>query len=123
MKLINPLEITKYGIVVYQQAVNNKNIINLKIFFTKVNPLFNWLTCDNGERLIWDKTISDSTDGTIFIYETRNSLEEGFYRIVVESYSYNGQSKLGEKTIGVLEETDKIIIGLPYSIYDPITLS
>ncbi len=54
MKLINPLEITKYGIVVYQQAVNNKNIINLKIFFTKVNPLFNWLTCDNGERLIWD---------------------------------------------------------------------
>ena len=125
MRSIAPPTILNYGIAVYFPGTFSitSKVIQLEIFYSKENPLFSWIACDNIQRQIWSKKQSFSTNGTLFLYQLNSEIPLGFYTIKAKLYSADSQVKEGQLFIGITSPTPNLIIGLPYSVYPPIDLA
>lgn len=124
MKPINLNNSINKGILVFFPALNTSlnYLLKLEIFYTKSNPLFNWINCDNSEQKIFEEVSRESKSGILFNYNIPTDLEAGFYTFkstLIDSQ----QPKEGQLTIGLFQNQSYIVIGLPYSMYPPITLS
>ena len=118
---INPL-IPK-GIVVYFPNIEftEKYLIKLEVFFSQYNPLFDWVNCTNSEIKIWEQVTGNDPSGVLFLYQRTTDLVAGFYTIKATLLS-SQQSKKGLLNIGLYQSTPYLAIGIPYSMYPPITL-
>lgn len=124
MKPIAPPLIINNGIAVYfPAAIDHKfSLITLEIYYGRNNPVFSWLSCNTSKAKIWSKTLQQSATGTLFLYETAGNLPLGFYTITAKSVHSGGEKK-GQFSLGVIEPTPHLIIGLPYSVYPAINLA
>lgn len=124
MNPIAPPTIISNGIAVYfPPTVDQKfSLITLEIYFSKSNPVFSWIACNTSTAKLWSKTLQQSAKGSLFVYETRGDLPYGFYTIAVKSVQSSGE-KRGQLSLGVIEPTPHLIVGLPYSIYPTINLA
>lgn len=118
MKPIVAPPIINKGIAVYLPTSASNNFTTITINYSKSNPLYRWRDCDQEYTTLWKLTRADSPDGLLFLYETTRDLEVGFYTILLT----NTTGIKGQQTIGLIEPTPYVIIGLPYSIYSPIIL-
>lgn len=125
MKSINPPSILNYGIAVYFPGVegSSSQYIQIEIYYSKENPLFSWVACDNIQRQIWTKTEPLLSNGTLFLYQLNSEIPLGFYTIRAKKYSAESQIKEGQFFIGITSPTPNLIIGLPYSVYPFIDLA
>lgn len=123
MEPIDILPFLSKGITVYCPALERLSnyLIKLEIFYSQYNPLFDWINCNNSELKIWEQTVREDPAGTLFLYQTSNDLAAGFYSIRVTVLS-DQQPKVGQLTIGLIQPTPYLAIGIPYSMYPPITL-
>jgi len=118
--------ILDYGIAIYVPPLEDSSVsyVRCQIYYSKENPLFYWRVCDNTVKKLWEDVSAYSNTGILFLYKTLNSLDIGFYTIKIEAQFKNSNLRKGELTLGVSRENKyKLIIGMPFSIYPPITLS
>ncbi|MBD2201538.1 hypothetical protein H6G33_09285 [Calothrix sp. FACHB-1219] len=125
MKPIQPPQIINKGIAIYSPYLEGSipGLLSISIYFSSTNPLFNWLSCDSTESLIWKNSSPPSKQGTLFLYEPKSDLELGFYRIELSLFKVNMLPVSGETRVAILTPTPYLIIGLPYSVYPPIVLT
>lgn len=125
MKSIEPIRLVEKGIVVYVPTINpdNYKYIKIEIYYTESNPIFSWVLCDTGITKIWEATSGVQKNGTLFVYSTYDNLKLGYYKIVVTSFNSTGGLIRGETLIGIHTEKERLVIGMPYSAYEPIVLS
>lgn len=125
MKPIAPPTILNYGIGAYfpGTVATATNYLRLEILYSKENPLFSWVACDNIQKQIWNKTEPYNPNGILFLYQLNSSLPLGFYTIRAKLFSSEAQVKEGQFFIGITSPTPNLIIGLPYSVYPPIDLA
>ncbi len=122
MEPVKPPSIINEGIAVYVPPIINEKLVNtIDIFYSKNPPMFKWIGCDNTQSKIWSYTKYQSEKGDLFLY--KNRLIKGFYTIRISLVKKDGGTKQGQTTIGIIEPTPYIIIGLPYSIYPVISVS
>lgn len=121
---INVPPIVNTGIVVYFPQVIT-GIINLNIYYSKSNPLLDWVNCDKGESLIYKEssTVNSAATGVLFTYESDSDLEYGFYRFQANLYNFSELPKTGQLVVGITQDMPRLVIGVPYSVYSPIILS
>lgn len=120
-----PPSLIEKGILVYcpSTASESRNsIIRLDIYYNPNNPYMSFLGCESNSALIWSQSTDQIPAGTIFTYQTLEDLVPGYYTIKVSSIT-SAQTSEGIRTIGFIKPTPYLIIGLPYSIYEPISLS
>lgn len=118
--------ILDYGIAIYVPPLEQGGVVYVKceISYVKDNPLFAWRNCDNNSRTLWTDVSAYSDTGILFLYKTLKSLDIGFYTIRLEARMKSGIPLTGSMTLGVTRDyKNKIIIGMPFSIYPPIPLS
>jgi hypothetical protein len=125
MKSISPPAIINNGIAVYFPGTSNNlsNYLQLQIFYSKDNPLFSWVACDNVQRQIWTKNQEYGSGGVLFLYQLNSDIPLGFYTIRAKLFSTESQTKEGQFFIGITSPTPNLIIGLPYSVYPSIDLA
>ncbi len=119
-----PLLINK-GIVIYcpSSVTESRNsIVRLDIYYNPNNPYMSFLGCDSNSALIWSQSTTQTSAGTIFTYQTLEDLVAGYYTLKVSAIT-SLQTSEGTRTIGLIKPTPYLVIGLPYSIYEPISLS
>ena len=122
MNPITPIPYINKGIIVYFPNIETiKYLVKLEIYYSQNNPLFDWVNCYNSEVKIWEQTTTKDDFGILFLYRTTVDLQPGFYTIKATMLS-NQQSKTGEITVGLYQTTPYLAIGVPYSMYPPITL-
>jgi hypothetical protein len=123
MNIIDPPQIIDKGIALYapfnSSYSKEDELLKLEIIYSLKNPAMNIINCSNSEIKIWEITSTQSRTGALFLYQS-NQLELGFYTLRLSTIP---SDKSGQLTIGVLRPTNKIIIGLPYSIYSHINMS
>ncbi len=118
--------ILDYGIAIYAPPLDQGDVVYVRceISYVKDNPLFAWRNCDNNTRILWTDVSAYSDTGILFLYKTLKSLDIGFYTIKLEARMKSGTSRTGSITLGVTRDyKNKLIIGMPFSIYPPIPLS
>ena len=123
---MNPINVTPYistGIAVFFPTIEfiGNYLIKLEVYYSQSNPLFDWVNCNNSEVKLWEQTASKDSTGLLFLYQTPQALLPGFYTIKGNLLSTQ-QSKTGQLTIGLNQSTPYLAIGIPYSMYPPITL-
>lgn len=123
MEPINTLPFLSKGITVYCPTLErlSKYLIKIEIFYTQYNPLFDWINCNNSELKIWEETVREDSNGTLFLYQTDKDLNAGFYTIKITLLSEQ-QPKVGQLLVGLIQPTPYLAIGIPYSMYPPIIL-
>jgi len=123
MQPIDILPFLSKGITVFFPAIetNSRYLIKLEIYYSENNPLFDWVNCSKSELKIWEQVIQGNPAGTLFLYQTDNTLNAGFYTIRGTMLS-DQQPKVGQLTVGLIQPTPYLAIGIPYSMYPPITL-
>jgi hypothetical protein len=112
-----PLVIDK-GIGLYSPLVKDITSLRLEIYFSTTNPLLSFASCSSKEHKLWEVIQLQSPTGTLFLYQAE--LDLGFYTLVL---SNEVRDMRGSITLGVLRPTNRIVVGLPYSIYPPIELT
>jgi len=124
MKPVKAPKIIQNGIVIYTPAIGNFDLVNLKIFYSPKNPLFNWSFCDESPSLIWDKTDQNFDKGLLFTYQTKSALDSGYYKVSITMTSKDRTNTVeGSQVFGVLDKRNTLYIGLPYSAFPPIDVS
>ncbi len=123
MKPIAPPSILTKGIAVYIPPLmeNSRGIVNVAIYYTKSNPLFSWLTCETSRVKLWSKSVEQTKGGSLFLYEQELAL--GFYILQASLIKPDSSTIQGQMSLGLITPTPYIIVGLPYSIYPPISMS
>lgn len=115
--------IINQGIAVYVPALLGweNGVIRIEITHSLNMQQFNRGNCNPKQQLIWQKLERQNPQGTLFLYHSPELLK-GFFNIRVEAA--NGSSQIqGQLKVGFTEPTSRLIVGLPYSLYPPITLS
>lgn len=123
MKPIEPTKIIDYGIVVFSKAIEGYKYRKIEILFDKVNPQFEWGFCRSNPGVIWEQFTNKANDNTLFVYTASKVLERGFYKIVLTAYNSTSDFKTGSVLIGLVNPKPSLYIGVPYSNYEPITLT
>lgn len=123
MKPIQAYSYISKGIGVFFPDIDSiKNyLLKVEIFYSKINPCFSWIDNKTSEVKIWEETIRNNTNGILFLYQTPMELVAGFYTVKAAILS-DKQPKTGQITIGLYKTTPYLLIGVPYSMYPPITL-
>lgn len=124
MNLITPPFIVNRGIALYVPPLNStqSGLVSLEITYSRKNPLFSFLSCDTSGARLSSTTQPFNPEGVIFIYESSQDLSAGFYTLSLE-LNYSSSKISGQRTVGFIRPTPRLIIGLPYSTYAPIALS
>lgn len=123
MKPIEPVKVIDKGIAVYVPKADKYRFVKLEILYSKTNPLFSWASCDNSENILWSNTSLQNQNGTLFIYNSNANLSIGFYKINLSAFNTNGGFIKGSLVVGITTDKANLIIGMPYSAFEPITLS
>ena len=115
--------IIERGIVVFCPKLDlEKYLLKIEIFYSLNNAKYTWLKCDRKVSSLWSRQTLVEKNPVLFIYRRDELLNKGFYQIKISAYS-KGITRTGSKTIGMLTQSEKIIVGLKYSIYSAIELS
>lgn len=118
-----PYEIAR-GILVFVPPYRSEyptTNLQLEIYYSRSDPKLNWLNCDNTLSLIFQKNVSVQPNGNILIYDA--DLIRGFYTFKLKIITPSIGELSGSQVIGFTKEpTEPLVIGLPYSIYPPITV-
>ena len=122
MEPITPLPLIEYGIAFYTPLAKAYTHLKLEIMYNQLNPLFDFVHWSTATIKIWEYFTAQTKLGTLFLYNSNNLLATGFYTFILSGYSGTGSSKSSSLMIGLTVPKDKLIIGLPYSTYSPITL-
>lgn len=125
MQTIAPPFIVNRGIALYVpplRFIERGGLVSLEISYRRKNPLFSWITCDTSEVKLSSTTQEFNPDGVIFIYETADNLAAGFYTLALQLRTGRAVLK-GSMTVGFIQPTPRLLVGLPYSVYGPIALS
>lgn len=123
MKPIKAPPLVRQGIAVYVPSVANYTQAKIEIYYSPTNPLFPSGFCDNNPYRIWQKTDSQFGRGILFVYNSPTILAKGFYKIDITVVNKQQQRLTGSRTIGVLKNKRTLHVGLPYSIFGPISLT
>lgn len=124
MKPIEPPQLVKYGIVIYVPSKEAFNKSKVEIYYSPKNPLFSYAHCEESNSKIWEKKDTSFNKGSLYIYNTSNRLNKGFYQIKITMYDlYQTRLLEGSNTYGLLTKKDNLYIGLPYSTFDSILVS
>lgn len=120
MKPIIANPVIPQGIALYAPPLEGSSaLFELSIYYRETNPLFSWLQCSNEEQLLWVTSQRQTNQGVIFLYQ--EPLRGGYYRL--ELKADDGKVvRSGALPIAITKPTPYLMIGLPYSIYPPITL-
>jgi hypothetical protein len=117
MRPIEPILVIDEGIALYSPYLSNVGDLRIEIFFSATNPSMNLINCGPKEGKLWEAVRPQSPTGTLFLFQSQLAL--GFYIIVLSSID---RLRRGSLTLGVLRPTNRLVVGLPYSIYPPIDL-
>lgn len=121
MQAITAPNLIDKGVLIYVPPSETlKCLVSIEINYTKTHPKFMWSTCDDLITKIWQDEKYESSKGDIFAF--RSELQLGFYTLKVKKLSPDSRIKQGSLTIGIIKPTPYLVIGVPYSIYPPITL-
>lgn len=126
MKLVKPPFIISKGIALLvlnktsiDKLRNNKNT-RVRIYYSKKDPVISMFTCDSSQ-LIWEKNYS-SNKALTFIYQS--NLKVGFYTILIEEFKFDKRLFSVTNTYPIISSSkERLIIGLPYSVYNPIIIN
>jgi hypothetical protein len=109
---------TKYitnGFAIYLTNIKSADTVNIKLFYSPINPLLEWLKCSN-DKLLYDE------DLRVFNPEPRiitinTALIKGFYTLDI-SYKKGLYVTDNESiVIGITKEESAIHINFPQSAY------
>lgn len=120
---VKPKQLINKGILVYQPPMFDTvtSYVNVDIFYSVNDPRLTWLSCDNTASKVFSSNQYVQPNGNMFVFDVE--LITGFYSIVVKSVSVGVSQLSGSLVVGFKKQpTEPLIIGLPYSIYPPITL-
>jgi len=120
---IKPKSFMNKGIGIYQPPPfsSGQSFVNLEIFYSKKDPRYQWIHCDNNLVTVFKSNQYIESNGNLFLFDS--DLEVGFYTIKVLAVQLGFSEIKGDLVVGIKKEpTEPILIGLPYSIYPPITL-
>lgn len=104
----------------YKKEYSTTNV-RLQIYYSESDPKLKWFQCDNTLSLIFEKTSLIQPNGNIFIGDF--DLIKGYYSFKVRILTPAIGELNGSQVIGFTKQpTEPLVIGLPYSIYPPITM-
>lgn len=112
------------GFLVYVPPYNSTfptTNVKLEVYYSVSDTRLKWFSCDNSLTLIFEKTTLVQSGGNIFVGDI--DLIRGYYTFKVQIVTPALSELNGSQVIGFTKEpTEPLVIGLPYSIYPPITM-
>lgn len=106
--------------VLVRNETGKRGTLVTSIIYSNRNPSTAQYDCKYSEVVIWrNETLLNTRD---LLVKWRGVVDKGFYTVKVGLILKDG-THYNSRLYGVLDNTNRLIIGLPHSIYPPLTIN